>query len=104
MKDRNFSHLKTWLNQLKRRHIYNLSKICPLAVWKRQNCPSGRPLGRPANGHFYDRWATGRPPDRPRLGYREQSSLPDGRPIDWGQIQRAELCGSRPGRSTGLPA
>ena len=35
--------------------IYALSKFCPLAARKGQNCPSGQPLGRSANGHFYDR-------------------------------------------------
>ena len=41
--------------------IYNPPKICPLAARKGQKCPSGRPPGRPANGHFYDRCASGRP-------------------------------------------
>ena len=45
--------------------IYNPPKICPLAVRKEQKCPSGRPPGRPANGHFYDRCASSRPPGRP---------------------------------------
>ena len=45
--------------------IYNPPKICPLATRKGQKCPSGRPPGRPANGHFYDRCTSGRPPGRP---------------------------------------
>jgi len=32
LKDRDFSLLKSWLNQLKSRPIYSLSKICSLAV------------------------------------------------------------------------
>ena len=60
--------------------IYTLSKICLLAVWKGQNCPSGRPLGRPANGHFYDCCASGGPPGRPGLGTEIRSSLPVNRP------------------------
>ena len=44
-------HLRSWKNLLSKTMkkpaqemgIYTLSKICMLAVWKGQNCPSGRP-------------------------------------------------------------
>ena len=53
---------------------------------KGQNCPSGRPGGRSANGHNYDHWATG----RPKTGNREQSSLLVDRAVDQGHFQIAE--------------
>jgi len=52
LKYRKFSLPKSWWNQLKRRHIYSLSKICPLAVWKGQKWPSGRLPGRPAQRSY----------------------------------------------------
>ena len=42
-------------NQLKYGVIYSPITICPLATGKGQNCTSGRPGGRPANGQIYDR-------------------------------------------------
>ena len=121
LKDRNFSLLKTCSKQLKRRHIYRLSKICPLAVWKGQKCPPGRPPGRLA---LTVRFLTVVPPvDRDWIQRaaalcrstgrstgaisREQSSL-DGRPLGrpahqpWLCARRStDFCLSRPVRSTG---
>ena len=81
------------------------------AVWTAGGRPSGRLANgqisdRWANDQISDRWANGRPAGagRPWPGYREQSSLPIDRPVDWGHFQRAELSGGRPGRSTGPPA
>jgi len=83
--------------------IYTLSKICPLAARKGQNCPSGRSPGRPANSHFYDRCASGRPPGRPDLNTESSCSLPVDRLVNRGQNQKAELSGGRPARSIGPP-
>ena len=108
LKDRKFSLLKSCTKQLKRRHIYSLSKICPLAVRKGQNCPSGGPPGRSANDHFYDRCASGRPGNRAKAIGR-----PPDRPAptrEWGAFSRSTarstgrigwpLCTSRAHRST----
>ena len=86
--------------------IYNLHKILPVAIWKSPDCPSGRPPGRPANGHFSDRCASGRPPGRWAKAH--------GRPPptrEWGDLSRSTarstdqttwpLCTSRAHQSTG---
>ena len=92
--------LKTCLKQLKRRHIYSHQKFCPLAVWKGQKCPSGRLPGRPANSHFYDRCASGRPaPTREWGAFSRSTTRSIGR--------LAGLCArpvhiGRPCRSTGF--
>ena len=82
-----------------RGQIYIPSKSTRWQSGKGQNCPSGRSGGRPANGHIYDRWATGRPADRPETGNREQSSMSVDRTIS----REQKLSGGRPTRSTGLP-
>ena len=70
--------------------IYSLKSNLPVGSSKGQFCPSGRPGGRPANGHFYDLCATGRPAGQPGPGNRELCSLPVDRAVDRGHFQRAE--------------
>ena len=60
--------------------IWNL----PVGSRKDPDWPSGRPAGRPANGHILDRWA-----------FRSTGSVDR----DW--IQRANLSAGRPTRLTG---
>ena len=76
-------------NKLKWGGIYSPIWNLPVGSWKGLKCPSGRPGGRPTNGHIFDRWAH----RSTETGYREQSSLP----VNRGHFQRAELSG----RSTG---
>ena len=83
------------------RGIYSPKTNLPVGSRKRHFCPSGRPAGRPANGHFYDRCATGRSPGRPGLEPESNDSLaglPPGRlELD---TESRTLCRST-GRSTG---
>ena len=44
--------LKFLMKSAKKGAIYNPPKNLPVGSRKGQNCPSGRPPGRPANGHF----------------------------------------------------
>ena len=71
--------------------IYNPKEICLLAAGKGSFVlPVDRPVDRP-NCHFYDRCASGRPPDRRGLDTESSSSLPVDRPVDRGHFQRAKL-------------
>ena len=76
--------------------IYNPTKFLPIGSRQGQNCPSGGPPGRPANDHFYDRCATG----RPGLDTESSCSLP----VDQGHFQIAELSRRSAARSTYPPA